>query len=126
MTYRLVVSENVREKIKKMDKLLGLMLAKDMKAKLYCLEDPRRFGKSLKGAYKGMWRYRIGAYRVICDIRVDELIALAIDLGHRKNIYELKRAINHKCGFSSFCVLIKKRTIKILVGFQILNKKKFT
>lgn len=88
MTYRLVVSENVRKKIKKMDKHLGLMLAKDMKAKLDGLENPRRFGKALVGEYKGLWRYRIGAYRVICDIRDDELIVLAIDLGHRKDIYK--------------------------------------
>ncbi len=88
MTYRLVVSENVRKKIKKMDKHLGLMLAKDMKSKLDRLEDPRRFGKALKGDHKGLRRYRIGAYRVICDIRDDELIVLAIDIGHRKNIYD--------------------------------------
>jgi len=88
VTYRLVVSENVRKKIKKMDKHLGLMLAKDMKAKLDMIDDPRRFGKALKGDYKGLWRYRIGAYRVICEIRDDELIVLAIDVGHRKNIYD--------------------------------------
>lgn len=89
MTYRLVVSEGVKKKIKKMDKHLGLMLAKDMKSKLDKLEDPRRLGKALKGEHKGLWRYRIGgAYRVICDIRDDELIVLAIDIGHRKNIYD--------------------------------------
>ena len=88
MTYRLVISENVRKKIKKMDKHLGLMLAKDMKSKLDKLEDPRRLGKVLKGDHKGLWRYRIGAYRVICDIRDDELIVLAIDIGYRKNIYD--------------------------------------
>lgn len=88
MTYRLVVSEGVRKKIKKMDKHLGLMLAKDMKSKLDRLEDPRRFGKALKGDHKGLWSYRIGAYRVICDIRDYELIVLAIDIGHRKNIYD--------------------------------------
>ena len=65
MTYRLVVSENVRKKIKKMDKHLGLMLAKDMKSKLDRLEDPRRFGKALKGDHKGLWRYRIGALSLI-------------------------------------------------------------
>ncbi len=88
MTYRLVVSEGVKKKIKKMDKHLGLMLAKDMKVRLDKLEDPRRLGKALKGDCKGLWRYRIGSYRVICDIRDDELIVIAIDIGYRKNIYE--------------------------------------
>lgn len=88
MTYRLLISDDVRKKIKKMDKYLGLMLAKDMKSKLDGLENPRSIGKALLGQYKGLWRYRIGAYRVICDIRDDELIVLAIDIGHRKEIYK--------------------------------------
>lgn len=88
MTYRLLISDDVRKKIKKMDKHLGLMLTKDMKTKLDGLDNPRSIGKALVGQYKGLWRYRIGAYRVICDIRDDELIVIAIDIGHRKNIYK--------------------------------------
>lgn len=87
MTYKLLISDDVSKKIKKMDKHLALMLTREMKAKLDGLENPRSIGKDLVGQYKGLWRYRIGAYRVICDIRDDELIVLAIDIGHRKNIY---------------------------------------
>lgn len=87
MTYKLLISDDVSKKIKKMDKHLALMLTREMKAKLDGLENPRSIGKALVGQYKGLWRYRIGAYRVICDIRDDELIVLAIDIGHRKNIY---------------------------------------
>lgn len=87
MTYRLLISDDVRKKIKNMDKHLGLMLVRDMKAKLDGL-NPRSIGKALVGQYKGLWKYRIGAYRVICDIRDDELIVVAIDIGHRKNIYK--------------------------------------
>lgn len=88
MTYKLLISDHVSKKIKKMDKHLALMLTREMKAKLDGLENPRSIGKALVGQYKGLWRYRIGAYRVICDIRDDELIVLAIDVGHRKNIYK--------------------------------------
>lgn len=88
MTYKLLISDDVSRKIKKMDKHLALMLTREMKAKLDGLENPRSIGKALVGQYKGLWRYRIGTYRVICDIRDDELIVLAIDVGHRKNIYK--------------------------------------
>ncbi|WP_151409789.1 type II toxin-antitoxin system RelE family toxin [Anaerococcus sp. Marseille-P9784] len=88
MTYKLLISDDVSKKIKKMDKHLALMLTREMKAKLDGLENPRSIGKALVGQNKGLWRYRIGAYRVICDIRDDELIVLAIDVGHRKNIYK--------------------------------------
>lgn len=87
MTYRLVITADVKKKIKKMDKHLGLMLARNMKSKLDGIEDPRSIGKALQGEYKGLWRYRIGSYRVICEIRDYELIVLAIDVGHRKDIY---------------------------------------
>lgn len=88
MTYRLLISDDVKKKLSKMDKYLALMLAKDMRKKLDCLENPRRIGKALVGDHKGLWHYRIGAYRVICQIRDDELVVLVIDIGHRSDIYK--------------------------------------
>ena len=37
----------------------------------------------------GEWRYRVGKYRVIVEIRDDEMIVETIQIGHRKNIYDL-------------------------------------
>ncbi len=50
-------------------------------------EDPRRFGKALTANLSGLWRYRIGDYRVICDIEDDKLLVLAVRVGHRRNVY---------------------------------------
>ena len=50
--------------------------------------DPRRFGKRLKANLAGLWRYRIGNYRIICHIVDNELIVLVLAVGHRKTIYE--------------------------------------
>ena len=36
----------------------------------------------------GQWRYRIGDYRLICLIKDNELIILAMTVGHRRDIYE--------------------------------------
>ncbi len=88
MTYRLVVSDKVKKQLKKMAKHVRLMLAKDMKKHLDGVENPRQMGKVLTGQFKGLWRYRIGNYRVICDIIDDDLIILAIEVGHRKDIYK--------------------------------------
>ena len=49
--------------------------------------DPRRFGKSLSGNLAGLWRYRIGDYRVICIIQDEKLIVLALKVGHRREVY---------------------------------------
>ena len=50
--------------------------------------DPRRFGKGLKANLSGLWRYRVGNYRIICRIVDDELIVLVLAVGHRRTIYE--------------------------------------
>jgi mRNA interferase RelE/StbE len=50
-------------------------------------DDPRRFGKGLKAELAGLWRYRVGDYRVLCQIRDGELLVLVVAVGHRKDIY---------------------------------------
>lgn len=50
--------------------------------------DPRRFGKRLKANLAGLWRYRVGNYRIICQIVDNELIVLVLAVGHRNTIYE--------------------------------------
>ncbi|MCK5898818.1 MAG: type II toxin-antitoxin system RelE/ParE family toxin [Methylococcales bacterium] len=35
-----------------------------------------------------MWRYRVGDYRLICNIQDDEVIILILTVGHRKKIYK--------------------------------------
>jgi mRNA interferase RelE/StbE len=49
--------------------------------------DPRRLGKALKAELAGLWRYRVGDYRILCQIQDRELIVLVIAVGHRKDIY---------------------------------------
>ena len=51
------------------------------------LDDPRSRGKGLTGNLSGYWRYRIGDYRVLAEIRDHELVIVAIDMGHRSTVY---------------------------------------
>lgn len=51
-------------------------------------DNPREHGKALVGEYKGLWRYRIGNYRLICAISDVELIALTLAVGYHKDIYK--------------------------------------
>ena len=50
--------------------------------------DPRRFGKGLKADLAGLWRYRVGDYRILCQIRDGELLVLVVAVGHRREVYE--------------------------------------
>ena len=51
-------------------------------------DDPRRFGKALARELTGLWRYRVGNYRLICHLTDHRLIVLVLRVGHRKDIYE--------------------------------------
>lgn len=49
--------------------------------------DPRRFGHALTGDLKGLWRYRIGDYRVVAAIEDDRFVVLVVTVGHRREVY---------------------------------------
>lgn len=51
------------------------------------LDDPRRLGKPLKGPFAELWRYRVGDYRVVCELRDEVLVVLVIRIGHRREVY---------------------------------------
>ena len=50
-------------------------------------ENPRATGKALKGPFGGLWRYRVGDYRVICDVEDAVLRVLVLRVGHRGGVY---------------------------------------
>jgi mRNA interferase RelE/StbE len=49
--------------------------------------DPRRIGHPLTGDRKGLWRYRIGDYRIVVSIEDDRFVVLVVAIGHRREIY---------------------------------------
>lgn len=50
---------------------------------------PKDSGKPLKGPLRGFWRYRVGNYRIICQIKNKQLTVLVIMIAHRKEIYKI-------------------------------------
>ena len=55
------------------------------------LAESPRLGKPLAGELVPFWSYRVGDYRIVYEIRDDELIVLVVLLGHRRAIYERAR-----------------------------------
>jgi len=49
--------------------------------------DPRTLGKALTGELEGLWRYRVGDYRLICRIEDWAVTILVLEIGHRREIY---------------------------------------
>jgi mRNA interferase RelE/StbE len=52
------------------------------------LENPRSMGQALQGSTLGtFWRYRVGDYRVVCDLQDDKILVLVLRIAHRREVY---------------------------------------
>ena len=58
-----------------------------LRKRIAAVEDPRRFGRPLTGDLKGLWRYRVGDYRIIATIEEQRFVVLVVSVGHRREVY---------------------------------------
>ena len=86
--WRLVFSKRAEKQLSKMDAGMRRIIVAWLLKNVDGCDDPRAHGKGLTGNLSGAWRYRIGDYRVLCDIRNDELVVLALEIGHRREVYK--------------------------------------
>jgi mRNA interferase RelE/StbE len=82
-----VFADTAKKKFLKLDKTVQLQI-KNFIFKLQDLQDPRSTGKALKGSLSGLWRYRVGDYRLVCDIEDQKILITVLRVGHRKEIYK--------------------------------------
>lgn len=87
MKWNLALSDKAVKQLKKLDKQTSKLIIAWLRKNIEGCEDPRAHGKGLVGDKSGMWRYRIGDYRVLCDIDDGELVVLALEIAHRKSVY---------------------------------------
>ena len=73
---KIIIQPNAKKQLKNLDFTIQKRIAKFID-NLDGLENPRIKGKSLAGNLSGFWRYRVGDYRIICDI-VDNEITIYI------------------------------------------------
>lgn len=88
MHYQVVYSERALKELKKMDRYTRQLIFSWISKNLDGCENPRSHGKALTANRSGQWRYRIGDYRLICQIQDQELIILALSVGRRREIYQ--------------------------------------
>ncbi len=88
MTYSIEVTSRFEREFKKLDRYTKLMINAWIEKNLLDCENPRALGKALTANRRGLWRYRIGDYRLICHIEDKKLIILALSIGHRSEVYK--------------------------------------
>ncbi len=84
--WRIETAAEFDKAIRKLDPVIAkriLLYLED----LLSLDDPRQRGRSLSSNRAGYWRYRIGDYRVLTQVLDEQLIVIALHVGHRSTIY---------------------------------------
>ena len=88
MKYKVIFTEKAKKELKKLDKYTAALIIGWIEKNIQNCENPRIHGKGLVGNKSEQWRYRIGDYRLLCEIKDTEVIILVLEVGHRKNIYD--------------------------------------
>lgn len=83
---KIQLSEQAKKTLSKLDKSISKKITSYLH-EIEKLADPRSRGKGLTADKAGLWRYRIGDYRLICQIQDNLLIITVIRIGHRKAVY---------------------------------------
>ncbi len=87
MGWTVEVSDVAERQIRKLDPQVRRRILDWLDDRIEGCKNPRHFGEALKGGRAGLWRYRIGDFRVICDIQDARLVVLALAVGHRREVY---------------------------------------
>lgn len=88
MTWKIEFDSDVEKDLRKLGHIAQKRIIKFLKEKIATANDPRMLGKALSGHLNGLWRYRVGDYRIISKIEDATFIVLVIKVGHRKEIYD--------------------------------------
>lgn len=88
MRFALETTARFDRQFKKLPPSIQSAIVAYLKKKVEETTDPRSLGKGLSGKLVGLWRYRVGDYRIICAIEDARLIVLALEVGHRRMIYK--------------------------------------
>lgn len=87
MAWTIEFAKSVRKSIEKLDPQTRRRIRDFLDDKVASLDNPRSLGRALSGPLGGLWRYRVGDYRIICDIKDNMLTILVITIDHRKDVY---------------------------------------
>lgn len=88
-TWKVEVAAEAKRDLEKLDPQVARRIERFLFERIARLDNPRGIGQALQGEKFGeIWRYRVGDWRIICQIQDAKLVVLALRVGHRREIYE--------------------------------------
>ncbi len=87
MAWQVELTNRAQRELERLDRTTQRRIGTFIRERLMAEESPRRFGKALQGTLAGLWRYRVGDYRLICRIIDERCVVLALSIDHRSKAY---------------------------------------
>ena len=88
MGFEIEFDPDALKDLKQLDKPIQQRLIGFIKERIAPLKNPRQIGEALTGATLGnYWKYRVGDWRIICDIQGKRLVVRVLRIGNHRDIY---------------------------------------
>lgn len=87
MGWKIEFAATARKELKRLDRTEAKRILGFLHDRVILHGNPRLFGKPLKGQDGEIWRYRVGNYRIICELQEATMVVLVARVGHRKAVY---------------------------------------
>ena len=87
MAWRVEFEPRALQELRKLDRQMQTRIIRFLEQRISHGTDPRSSGKPLRGEKAGLWRYRIGDYRIVCEIRDKNLVVIVVRVAHRREVY---------------------------------------
>jgi mRNA interferase RelE/StbE len=85
--YQVQYDRHSEKQIDKLDPQTRRVILSWVGRRLVNCTNPRQYGKALNGKLKGLWRYRVGVYRLVARISDQTITILILNVGHRREVY---------------------------------------
>ena len=88
LAWQIVFDPDALKELKRLDRPVQIRLVAFLRDRLAPLDDPRSLGEALSGARLGSyWKYRVGDWRIVCDIQDQRVVVRVLRLGNRRELY---------------------------------------
>ncbi len=74
--------------LERLDPPMQRRILRYLRERVSMAEDPTSFARPLRGDKAGLWRYRVGAFRVVCSIEEKQYRVRVLRIGHRREVYD--------------------------------------
>ena len=88
MAWTIKWEEQALKETGKLDGAVRRRILKYLRQRIATDADPKRFGRTLRWSHSGLWRYRVGDYRIVCRIEQARGVVKILRVAHRREVYD--------------------------------------